>query len=156
MKYLAIDPGDQRTGLAVGDDETGIVSPLRVIEIPAAQEARLLAEVAREVDAHKPDAIVLGLPLNMDGTEGPAAKRARVRAEALRAKLNLPVHFQDERLTSSEADWRLAGSGLTRGQKKSRRDALAAAAILEDFLADRRRGLSSGGAPPSPTAPTNS
>ncbi len=135
MRYLALDLGDKRTGLAVGDDEVRLASPLKTIERPIAPGEQLLDEVARAVDDHKPDAIVLGLPLNMDDTEGPRAKIVRSFAAKLAARTGLAVHFQDERLTSDAADWDMAQSGLTRGQKKQRRDGLAAAAILRDFLA---------------------
>jgi putative Holliday junction resolvase len=70
----------------------------------------------------------------MDGTEGPRAKSVRVFAERVAKATGRVVHFHDERLSSVEADWKMARSGLTHGQKKARRDALAAAAILQDFL----------------------
>lgn len=135
MVYLAIDLGDKRTGLAVGDDETRLVSPLRVVERPLAQRSQLLDDLAHAVAEYKPDALVLGLPINMDDTEGPRAKLVREFAAELGARTGLLVHLRDERLTSDAADWDMAQSGLTRGQKKQRRDALAAAAILRDFLA---------------------
>lgn len=134
MRFLAIDLGDKRTGLAVGDDDLRIPSPLRVIE--RSGEA-LLDDIARAISDHNPDALVMGLPLNMDGTEGPRAKIVRAFAERLASRTHLPVHFHDERLSSDAADWQMAGAGLTRGQKKQRRDALAAAAILRDFLTSR-------------------
>jgi putative Holliday junction resolvase len=90
--------------------------------------------LAKAVDRHGPDAIVLGMPLNMDGSEGAAAKDVRAFAAELAARTRLPVHLQDERLTSFEADARMAQSGRTHKQKKELRDALAAAAILEDWL----------------------
>ncbi|MBL8745492.1 MAG: Holliday junction resolvase RuvX [Phycisphaerae bacterium] len=134
MRYLALDLGDKRTGLAVGDDELRLASPLRVIERPIAQMERLLDDIARAIDEHKPDALVVGLPLNMDDTEGPRARLVRDVAARIEARTSLAVHFQDERLTSSAADWDMSQSGLTHGQKKQRRDSLAAAAILRDFL----------------------
>jgi putative Holliday junction resolvase len=137
MRFLALDLGDKRTGIAVGDDETGIVSPVRVIDRPASQESLLLDDIAREADSHKPDALVVGLPLNMDDTEGPQAKKARALGERAAARLSLPLFLHDERLTSEAADWSMHQSGLTRGQKKARRDALAAAEILRDFLSTR-------------------
>ena len=80
--------------------------------------------------------MVVVLPLNMDGTEGPQAIKARAFAERLGQRLEgLPVHVFDERLTSAEADELMAQSGLTHKQKKALRDALAAAEILRDFLA---------------------
>lgn len=136
MRYLCIDLGDQRTGLALGDDATKIVSPIEVVEVPrSANEGRaLLDALARAIAQQSPHALVLGLPLNMDDSEGPRSKIVRQFAERLAKATNLPVHFHDERLSSAAADWQMARSGLTRGQKKARRDALAAAAILKDFL----------------------
>ena len=135
MHYLAIDLGDRRTGLATGDDDTGLVTPLVVLEVPAG--APLLDAIRRAVDEHGPDAIVLGLPLNMDGTEGERAAVTRAFGETLASAIGLPVHCHDERLTTDAADSLMARSGRTRGQKKRLRDALAAAEILRDFLATR-------------------
>ena len=133
MRYLAIDLGERRTGLAAGDDETGLVTPLGVLEVPAGPA--LLEALGAAIAEHDPDALVVGLPLNMDGTEGPAAKNARALGAALQARSGRPVHYQDERLTSFDAEGQLAGSGRTHRQKKKIRDALAAARILEDYLA---------------------
>ena len=134
MRYLAIDLGDKRTGLAVGDDVTGLVTPAEQIAKPAAPGDELLAGIDAAIDEFGPGALVLGLPLNMDDTEGPRAALVRAFGERLAERTGLPVHYQDERLTSAEANWSMAQSGLTRGQKKNRRDSIAAAAILRDFL----------------------
>lgn len=131
MRYLAIDLGGKRTGLAVGSDVTRLASPLEVIA--AGNDAQRLDAIAKTIDSQGPDALVLGLPLNMDGSEGPAAKNARAFAAMLGERFGLPVHLVDERLTSDAADAQLAQRGLTHKQKKQRRDALAAAAILRDF-----------------------
>lgn len=132
MRYLAIDFGDRRTGLAVGDDGSGIVSPLYVIDTRSPIERdRQLAIAVRD---EQPDALVVGLPLNMDGSEGGVAKKMRQLAAAWGERFGLPVVMHDERLSSVAADEQMARSGLTRGQKKQRRDALAAAAILRRFL----------------------
>lgn len=137
VRYLCIDLGDKRTGLAVGDCQTRIVSPVEVVEIAVTEHqgkslVDALVAAARDSGA---GALVIGLPLNMDGTEGPRARIVRALAERIAAAAGLPLHYQDERLTSADADWSMARSGMTRGQKKVRRDALAAAAILRDFLA---------------------
>jgi putative Holliday junction resolvase len=124
----------------VGDEASGIVSPAGVIERPVEQEAALVAEIERAAKGHDAEALVVGLPLNMDGSEGPRATLARALGERIGAAASLPVHFFDERLTSVDADWAMSQSGLTHKQKKARRDALAAAAILRDFLASRRSG----------------
>jgi putative Holliday junction resolvase len=142
MRYLCIDPGGRRTGLAVGSDTVGLATPVDVITTASPGERlRLLAQAVRE---HEPDALVLGLPLNMDGTEGPSAKAVRALAAELGGRVNLPVHLVDERLSSYAAEQKLNRTGLTHGQKKARRDAIAAAAILQQFL----DGLASGSTPP--------
>ena len=135
MRFLAIDIGDKRTGLAVGDEETGIISPVGVLEVPRGDA--LLKEIATALESHVPDEIVIGLPLNMDGTEGDRARIARQFGNALRLRCALPVRFQDERLTSYAADQALAGTGRTHREKKQIRDALAAVEILKDYFEAR-------------------
>lgn len=135
MRYLSIDLGGKRTGLAVGDDETGIVSPLDVI-VTANPDERL-RQIGRFIEEQQPDALILGMPFNMDGTLGPAAAKSVALAKVLTDRFGLPVHPMDERLTSAAANDQMAQSGLTHGQKKARRDALAAATILRDFLETR-------------------
>ena len=94
--------------------------------------ARAIFEVVEEYGA---DAVVSGLPLNMDGTEGPQAKLSKLLAEAIRkAAPDMPVHLHDERLTSHAADQRLMGRELTRAKKKARQDAIAAQILIESFL----------------------
>jgi len=134
MRYLGVDVGTKRVGLALADGETGVVSPLEVLEAP-----REVSELARTIlqmaDRYAAEAIVVGLPLNMDGTEGPQAKHSRQVADALRAAGDRKVYLHDERLTSHAADRRLASRDLTRARKKARHDAVAAQILLESFLA---------------------
>lgn len=132
MRYLAIDLGLKRTGFAVGDDITRLVSPLDVVEIP--QGELLMKEISKVIAEHGPDAVVIGLPINMDGSEGKPAKDTRAFGEIVHRQSNLPVYFQDERLSSFAADEQMARSGRTHKQKARRRDALAAAQILRDYL----------------------
>ena len=147
MRYVAIDLGDKRTGLAIGDTITGLVTPLDVLEVPVAVRGgeALLEALAKAIDdqlgaASAKNGLVVGLPINMDDTEGPRAKQARAFAARLAEKTGFSVEFQDERLTSAEADWSMARSGMTRQQKKERRDAIAAAGILRDFLKTKMSG----------------
>jgi len=133
MRYLAIDLGDRRTGLAAGDDVVRLVQPVEVLQVP--RGPALLDALARAVDRHGPDALVVGLPLNMDGTERGSARSVREFGALIAERTRLPVHYQDERLTSFEADERMARSGRTHREKRELRDALAACAILEGFLA---------------------
>ena len=140
MRYLAIDLGDKRTGLAMGDDETKLAAPVGCLEVPIKQGdgQALLDAIAAAIDEqigeHAPGELVMGLPLHMDGNEGQRTRIVRAFAQRLETATGRTVHLHDERLTSIDADWAMAGSGLTHGQKKARRDALAAAAILRSFL----------------------
>jgi putative Holliday junction resolvase len=132
MRYLAVDLGGKRTGLAVGDDLTRIASPVDVLEIPPGP--RLVEAILRAIAEHGPDALVIGLPLNMDGSEGEAAKQVRAFGDLLAKAASLPIEFHDERLTSRAAELDLAGL-YTRKGKKRRLDAVAAARILSGYLA---------------------
>ena len=89
-RYLGVDPGTKRIGLALSEPEGGIVSPLKVIEARpgAAENARAILEVAEAYDV---GGIVIGLPLNMNGTEGPQAKLSRSLAEAIRKIIASPA-----------------------------------------------------------------
>jgi putative Holliday junction resolvase len=138
VRYLCIDLGDKRTGVAVGDDVTRLASPVEVIEVPREREAggALVEAIENVVEAQlgAHDEIVIGLPLNMDGSEGDRAAIVRAFAESVRERTRRIVHLHDERLSSAQADWDMGRTGLTHRQKKARRDALAAAAILRDFF----------------------
>jgi len=135
MRYLAVDLGDKRTGLAIGDDELRIAHPVCVLEVSIGQ--RLIDEIVKSIHDQEADALVIGLPLNMDGSSGSRAEITKTFANQLLAVMNVPIHFQDERLTSVAAQERLDQSGKTHKQKKKIRDALAAAEILNDFLEQR-------------------
>lgn len=132
MRYLAIDIGTKKTGLATGDDITKIASPLSVIQTASAEQRQ--DALSQAIEEHEPDALVVGLPLNMDGSEGIAAERIRQFADEMTTQFGIPVHLVDERLTSYDADLKMQQSGLTYKGKKRRRDALAAAAILRGFF----------------------
>jgi putative Holliday junction resolvase len=141
MRYLAIDLGDKRTGLAVGDDLLRLAAPAGMLEVPIRRdEGRALydamgkAVVDQLGTVRSPGELVVGLPLNMDGTESPRAALARVFAARLGEQTGRRVHLHDERLTTAAADWSLARTGLTHKQKKGRRDAIAAALMLQAFL----------------------
>ena len=130
MRYLAIDYGDKHTGLAVCDAAETIASPLTVIH----GQKDLLKKISDIVEAENVEAVVLGLPLNMDDSQGHQAKITFKFADQLKARLDIPVHFQDERLSTFSAEEKLAAADFTRGKKRKRLDAIAAAEILEAFL----------------------
>lgn len=135
-----MDYGRKRTGLAVCDEGETMASPLAVVEGTTGLIERIKQTIARE----KVGAIVLGLPLNMDGTEGPQAAEVRTFGGLLHQRLGVAVEFFDERLSSFDAEGKLGEMDLTRGKKKKRLDAIAAAAFLQAFL-DSRRKADSGG-----------
>jgi putative holliday junction resolvase len=130
MRYLAIDYGIKRTGLAICDRNETITSPLAVIE----GQKGLLKRIEDIIKTEDVGAIVLGLPLNMDDSEGPQAKLVLKFSEQLKADLGIPVFLQDERLSSFGAEEKIAAAELTRKKKKKRLDAIAAAEILQAFL----------------------
>ena len=134
-RFLALDLGDRRTGLALGDSLTNIVSPIGTINV--AKGPALLVALKKVLDENAPDEIVIGLPLNMDESEGAASKAVREFALQIAQLTNKPIRLHDERLTTFEADSRMAQSGRTHAEKNALRDSLAAAAILEDFLRAR-------------------
>jgi len=130
-RYLGVDYGTKRIGLAISEPG-GIASALRILSASAdlQRNAREILAVAEEYDAQ---AVVIGLPLNMDDTEGPQGQLVRAMASQLAQATPKPVLLWDERLSSFVADKALAGH-LTRMKRRSRQDAIAAAAILQDFF----------------------
>lgn len=132
MKYIGLDVGNRRVGIAFGDSDLRIATPLAVIsrETPA-QDAQTIAGVMREYAATH---LIVGLPRNMDGSQGAQAETVIEYAEELAERIRAPIIFWDERLTTVEATQRTHATGA-RG-KKSRRgiDALAAAVLLQDYL----------------------
>ena len=135
-RVVGVDFGTRRIGVAIGDLERRIASPLTTIE--ASRDHRISAQ--RLVEAtleHEIAQWVVGLPLNMDGTEGPQAKLHRAFAEVLGSVTGRPVHLWDERLSTHGANEYLSMSGLSRQKRKKRRDRVAASIILQSFLDSR-------------------
>jgi putative Holliday junction resolvase len=136
MRYLAVDYGAARTGLALCDAEETIAFPLEVLAGPKGLVERIADVVRRE----EIEAVVVGMPLNMDGSEGGQADKVKAFAACLGGHLSVPVYFQDERLSSFGAAEKLGQTGLSRAKRKKRLDALAAAEILQAFLDGKKRG----------------
>lgn len=134
MRFLGIDYGTRRIGLAAGD-ELGLATPLpALVDAELAARRRALAAVVKQ---RRITEIVLGYPLNMDGSVGFKAKEMEALAYELRAEFALPVHLLDERLTSH-----IAERGMNQKQLREIRatgivDSRAAAVILQDFLDQR-------------------
>jgi putative Holliday junction resolvase len=134
MRYLAIDYGTKHVGLAICDPAETIASPLDVIE----GHKNLVQRISDLVERENVGAIVIGLPLNMDDSAGPQARLVLEFGENLKKALDIPVHFQDERLTSFGAGEKLASVYSATGKRKKRLDAVAAAEILESFLEQKK------------------
>jgi putative Holliday junction resolvase len=137
MRTLAIDPGARRVGLALSDAAGCLATPYDVLQVssPAQAISLILKVIAKE----GVERLVLGIPLNMDGSAGPAAKAAAQFGRDLSRQSAKPLVLIDERLSSFAAeqdliDRRRAGEKITRKQKKSRLDALAATFFLQAFL----------------------
>ncbi len=132
MRYLGIDVGRARIGVALADEVLRTARPLRVVErrgdVP---DLAVLAELAAEFEVTQ---AVVGLPLNMDGSEGASADFARRFAAKLGSALNVPVVLHDERLSTFEAESRLRDRGIPAREQRSQIDAEAAAVILQDWL----------------------
>ena len=139
MRYLAVDYGLKRAGVALCDAHETIVSPLCQVPVETSGPEKLFAQLQQLIQEHQVEAVVVGLPLNMDNSEGEQAKLSRKFAQDLAQAVNLPVHLQDERLSTAAADEKLATSGLSRKKQRQKRDMLAACDILEEFLRRERK-----------------
>ena len=139
MKYLGLDYGSKTVGVAI-TDVTGTV--VREVEIIRRQKENALrrtcARIEEIISAEKAEMIVIGLPLNMDGTEGERAEKARAFGDMVARRTGLPVRFQDERLSTVEA-YGIMDNENVRDPKdrEAHVDSVAAAVILGDFLNDK-------------------
>ena len=129
---LAFDFGARWIGVAVGDTETRLASPLGMFE--AASGTRCMAEVETLLREWRPERLVVGLPLAMDGSEHDMTRRARRFARQLEARFRLPVELTDERLSSATAEAQLRETGRGGREHKSAAHALAAQIILQAYL----------------------
>jgi putative holliday junction resolvase len=130
-RLIAIDLGAKRVGVAVCDELRMTVRRVETLQRRSWKD--LLSRVSRRVAEFDAHGLVIGLPLNLDGSEGAAAAKAREIASKFERSLSIPVHLQDERLTSEEAKSRLRHT-----DNDLDIDSEAAAIILEDFLARER------------------
>jgi putative holliday junction resolvase len=134
QRFLGIDYGTRRIGLAHGDN-IGVATPLPALASP--DEAKRWDGLAAMLKERRITDVVLGLPLNMDGSSGPKALEVEEFARRIRAEFKLPVHLVDERLTSYEAESTIPPSKRRAVRKSGLIDSRAATIILQDFLDDR-------------------
>lgn len=132
MRIMGLDYGDRRIGVAISDAFGWTAQGVETIERrKEGEEFHRIGELAKE---HEVEAIVVGLPKNMNGTIGPRGEICMAFAEDLRSKLNLPVHLWDERLTTVSAHRTLLEADVSRKKRKDVVDKMAAGLILQNYL----------------------
>lgn len=136
MKIMGIDYGDARTGVAISDLLCTIVGTTAVV--PSRNREKAVADIVRMARENQVGEIVVGLPKNMDGTEGPRAQLCREFAQTLQEATGLPVAMWDERRTTVEAHNILSAHNYHGKKRKETVDAVAASLILEGYLAYRK------------------
>ena len=139
-RLLGLDLGTKTIGLAISDSNWSIASPVRTI-----RRSKFTADVEELLDYADKESVsglVIGLPYNMDGSEGPRAQGTRAFVRNLSIKTDLPILYQDERLSSFEAEQTMLAANVSRAKRAQRIDAIAAGVILRSALA-RLQSISS-------------
>ena len=137
MRIMGVDYGDARTGIAMSDLLCSIVGSTTVIH--SRRDDKTIAEIKKLIDLNGVTEIVVGLPRNMNGTEGPRAEVCKAFAELLKEATGLPVAMWDERRTTVEAHNILSAHNYHGLKRKNTVDAVAASLILDGYLAFRSR-----------------
>jgi len=129
MRIVGIDFGERRIGVAAADDRLRIAIPVETVEV----KSDPVADIVKVAEDQRADELVVGLPLSLSGAEGPQAKRIREAVEQLSTRLTIPIHLQDERLTTAEARRVVAV-----GKGGVGKDAIAASLLLQAYLDSHR------------------
>ncbi len=132
MRVLGLDPGSRRIGVALSDELGVIAQPVATIEVAGNKKTMEALEAA--LGETRPELVVVGLPLRLDGSEGGAARKARQLAALVKDRLGLPVELWDERMTSVQADRLLRDAGLDARARRGTTDRVAAAIMLQSYL----------------------
>ena len=146
MRILGLDVGERRIGVAIADESVRVALPITVVE--RREQPADLDAIASLVQEQGAEAVVIGLPISLNGSLGPQAQAVKTFGQELAARLALPIEYWDERLSTVEAGHRLADAGRRGPKAKARRDAAAAAIILQGYLDSQAQG--------SPSAPFES
>lgn len=139
MRIMGIDYGTHSTGIAITDELQLTVRPLTTLRHGKRGFSEAIASICSLVTEHEVGEVVIGLPLNMDGTRGKAAEQVAALVSQLENHLLIPIVTIDERLTSYEADQILRERGANRIERRERSDEFAAALILQDYLEGQTR-----------------
>lgn len=139
MRALGIDLGSKRIGVALCDSAGTVAVPYEVVQRTKdrARDHRRLVELAAEAEV---ECVVVGMPYSLDGSEGPAARRARAEVEVLRRVMPVPIETYDERLSTVTADRSLREMQLGASARRRMVDSVAASVILQSWLDHRRSG----------------
>ena len=137
MVIMSVDYGDSRTGIAACDKLQFLASPVSVIKEPF--QPKLIQRIIELAKERKAEKFVVGLPLNMDGSEGPRADVVRAFVDLLKAETDLPIFYEDERMTTMEANRFLSATETFGKKRKEKVDALSAELILQSWLDRKRR-----------------
>jgi putative Holliday junction resolvase len=139
MRVMALDYGERRVGVAISDELQLIARPLTTIRREKKGYAQIIDRIRELVDENEVATLVVGLPLNMDGSRGAAVDRVESFISDLRRSVSIPVVAVDERLTSREADRMLREMGMGLRERRARSDEYAASVILQDYIDEQRR-----------------
>lgn len=135
-RILGLDPGERRIGVALSDPLGIIASPLTVLDH---RHDDVLAALRTLVEQENVATVVVGLPIGLSGEEGPAAQRARAFGRMIEEELDVDVVYFDERFTTVVAESAMLAGGVSRAERRSRRDKVAAAVMLQGYLDAQRR-----------------
>ncbi|MBI4186718.1 MAG: Holliday junction resolvase RuvX [Chloroflexi bacterium] len=136
MRCLGLDVGDRRIGVAMSDPEGILASPFSIIDrTDEAADVEAISSIVRQREVGK---VIVGLPRSMDGSLGHQAEKVQAFVRKLAERINVPLEFRDERLTTVSARRMMRESGARRDKEKARDDAAAAAVILQGYLDEKR------------------
>ncbi len=139
MRILAIDYGSKGIGIAISDELQMMARPLTTIRRKRMKMSEIYDRISSLVQENQAGELVVGMPLNMDGSRGDAAISVEKFISKLKEKMEIPVFAVDERLTSYEADQILREMGVSEKERRARSDEYAAMIILQDFLDQKSR-----------------
>jgi putative pre-16S rRNA nuclease len=139
MRVMALDYGERGVGVAISDELQLTVRPLTTIRREKRKRAEVIERIRELVSENEISTLVVGLPLNMNGTRGAAVERVESFISDLRRNVSIPIVAVDERLTSHEADRILREMGFGLRERRARSDEYAALLILQDYIDEQRR-----------------
>lgn len=137
MKIMSVDYGAARTGIAFCDKNEILASAYTTIN--ESYQPKLVKKIKSVIDKEKPEMVVIGLPRNMDGTYGFRCDKCKELGELLKDEINIPIEYEDERLTTVIAHDILSGNNVKGKKRKENVDAVSAVVILQSFIDKRKK-----------------